>query len=410
MRTDRASLFLRQTFAALSFRDFRVLMIGNGISNVGSWMQLVAQPWIVLNLTGSAFWVGVDAFAGHLPTFLLVLFGGVVADRHSRRRIMAISQVVQLLAAAGTALLLVTGHLHVWMVIAASLISGTAQAFSFPAYQALVTTLTPTEHLSNAISLNSLQFNLTRVIGPILAGVAMSTVGAAWCFWLNALSFVPLLVALYQLRSAEALSSASRGATVSSGSSLSFGFMKGSTAALAMLALVAISTAFCGPLSGFLPVLVRKELGGDAAAFSHGVSVFGLGALVGALWAASRARALSARFALGSSLALSVLVALSARASGLALLYVLLFFAGLFMVAASAAANTVLQSSFASEFRGRIASLFLLAIRGGLALGNLTTGYASDHFGVRTALLANGGLAFLLTVAVARAGLRAETR
>src|SRR5271154_2212875 len=111
------SLFLKRTFAALSFRDFRVLMIGNGISNVGSWMQLVAQPWIVLNLSGSAFWVGVDAFAGHLPTFLLVLFGGVVADRHSRRQIMAISQVVQLLTAAVIAGLLLAGSLKVWMVI-----------------------------------------------------------------------------------------------------------------------------------------------------------------------------------------------------------------------------------------------------------------------------------------------------
>ena len=394
--------FFARTFAALRYRDFRVLMLGNGLSNIGSWMQLVAQPWLVLNLSGSPFWVGVDAFAGHLPTFLLVLFGGVVADRHNRRRIMAISQVVQLLAALLLAVLLVLGRVKVWMVILASLITGTAQAFSFPAYQALVTTLTPREHLGNAISLNSLQFNLTRVIGPMLAGLAMSTVGAAWCFGLNAFSFLPLLIALYRIRSAEALASSSR-AGGAPPSRPSLGFLRGHPTALAMLALVAISTAFCGPVSGFLPVLIRNELGGDAAQFSQGVSLFGAGALAGALWAAARRNPFSLRFAVGAMVTLSLLVAACAGAPNLPLLFGLLFTSGIFMVAGSAAANTLLQSSFSGVFRGRIASFFLLAIRGGLALGNLLTGFASERLGVRTALLADGAIALLLTLWVARA-------
>ena len=296
--------FLRRTFSALAHRDFRNLMVGNGISNIGSWMQLVAQPWLVLTLTGSSFMVGLDGFLGHLPSFIFLIPGGIIADRHNRKKIMIASQIVQMTSAALIAVLLILGKIEVWMILALSFAVGTAQAFSFPAYQAMVAGLVPREQLGNAISLNSMQFNLSRIIGPLLAGSAMATIGAAWCFGLNSLSFVALLIAIACMRhpmaSALPVDKSQPRPAVSEG----FKMILGNRKILGVLLLVAAGTFFAGPLSTFLPVLVREVFHGGAGAFSTSVAVFGCGALVGAFCAAAQSRHLGIKLAVMTSLAI----------------------------------------------------------------------------------------------------------
>jgi MFS family permease len=191
----------RRLAAALTFRDFRLLWFGALVSSIGTWMQKVAQAWLIVTLTGagSAFFLGLDAFLSEVPILLFTLIGGVVADRRDRRHLMLMSQVVQMTAAFTLALLVYTGTVRVWLILTLSFITGIAQAFGGPAYQSLIPSLIPKEHLPNAIALNSIQFNLARVIGPLVAGAALAAFGMVACFGLNGISFLFVMAAILAL-------------------------------------------------------------------------------------------------------------------------------------------------------------------------------------------------------------------
>src|SRR5215210_4019669 len=181
--------FLQRTLAAFTYRDFRVLWFGAFTSTVGTWMQKVAQSWLVFELTKSSFYLGLDDFLGQLPILLFTLVGGVIADRHDRRRLLLGSQYIQMATAFTLAALVYFGYVRIWHILGLSFVSGMAQAFGGPAYQSLIPSLVHKKDLPNAIALNSIQFNLARVFGPLLAGAAM-LVGAAACFAMNGLSFL----------------------------------------------------------------------------------------------------------------------------------------------------------------------------------------------------------------------------
>ena len=185
--------------SALASRNFRLLWMANVLSTSGTWMQKVAQNWLVLTVGGSAFYLGLDAFLGELPILLLTLVGGVIADRHDRRRLLIGSQVVQLSCAFTLAALVYWDVIRIWHVLALSCTAGIAQAFGGPAYQSLLPSLVPKADLPNAIALNSIQFNLSRILGPLMAGVALAAVGMAACFALNGLSFFVVIGALLML-------------------------------------------------------------------------------------------------------------------------------------------------------------------------------------------------------------------
>src|SRR5437879_1087629 len=191
---------LGRMLAAFTYRDFRVLWIGSCTSSVGTWMQNVAENWLVLSLTGSAFYLGLDAFLQQLPIILFMLIGGVFADRFDRKRTLIVSQYIQMTCAFTLAMLVFSGHVHVWQILCLSFITGSAQAFGGPASQALIPSLVDKKALPNAIALNSIQFNLARVIGPLLAGVTLAAFGMSLCFSLNVLSFLVVIVALMSLR------------------------------------------------------------------------------------------------------------------------------------------------------------------------------------------------------------------
>src|SRR5687767_7515483 len=189
----------RRMAAALTYRDFRVLWFGAFTSTVGTWMQKVAQSWLILELTKSPFYLGLDDFLGQLPILLLTLLGGVIADRHDRRRLLLSSQYVQMATALTLAALVYFGAVQIWHILALSFIAGLAQAFGGPAYQSLVPTLVEKKDLPNAVALNSIQFNLARVFGPLFAGATLAAFGTALCFILNGVSFLVVIVALMSL-------------------------------------------------------------------------------------------------------------------------------------------------------------------------------------------------------------------
>ncbi len=186
----------RRIFKAFQYRDFRLMWVGACMSSIGTWMQIVAQGWLIYRLSHSAFLLALDQFLGGIPIFLFSLLGGVVADRIERRKVLLVSQYVQMASAATLTVLVATGLSHVWHILCLSFVSGFAQAFGGPAYSALIPTLVDREDMPNAIALNSIQFNLAVTIGPALAGQALAKLGEKWCFGLNALSFLAPIVTL----------------------------------------------------------------------------------------------------------------------------------------------------------------------------------------------------------------------
>src|SRR5450432_4124111 len=197
-----ATSTLRRIFKAFHYRDFRLMWFGACTSSIGTWMQIVAQGWLIYRISHSAFYLSLDQFLGGIPIFLFSLIGGVVADRMERRRILLVSQYIQMASASTLTILVATGLLgtHVWHSLCLSFISGLAQAFGGPAYQALIPTLVEKEDMPNAIALNSIQFNVAVMLGPALAGQALAKLGEKWCFGLNSLSFLAPIISLSIIR------------------------------------------------------------------------------------------------------------------------------------------------------------------------------------------------------------------
>src|SRR5688572_23137865 len=246
--------------AAMTYRDFRVLWFGAFTSTIGTWMQKVAQSWLVLTIAGSAsaFFLGLDAFLGELPILLFTLIGGVVADRYDRRRLLITSQYVQMGAAFTLALLVYWDIVHIWHVLALSVVTGLAQAFGGPAYQSLLPSLVAKEHVPNAIAFNSIQFNLARVIGPLLAGAALAAFGMVACFGLNGLSFLAVIAAILSLHVRHVPPAATR--RMHEEFETGFRYVREHPALLG-LALLGFAATFLGnPVLTFLPLFAQDVL------------------------------------------------------------------------------------------------------------------------------------------------------
>src|SRR6202142_1798429 len=246
---------LGRVFKAFQYRDFRLMWIGACTSSIGTWMQIVAQSWLVYRLSHSAFLLALDQFLGGIPIFLFSLLGGVVADRVERRKILLASQYVQMTTAGLLTILVATGHVHVWHILCLSFISGFAQAFGGPAYQALIPTLVDKEDMPNAIALNSIQFNVAVMVGPALAGQALAKLGETWCFGLNALSFLAPILSLSMI-STRFLPVAT---TESIFGSLKQGikFVRRQDSMEALIVLAFCMTALSLPMRTYLPVFVK---------------------------------------------------------------------------------------------------------------------------------------------------------
>src|SRR6202451_1435939 len=246
---------IRRIFKAFQYRDFRLMWFGACTSSIGTWMQIVAQGWLVYRLSHSAFLLALDQFLGGIPIFLFSLIGGVVADRVERRKILLGSQWVQMASAGLLTILVATGHVHVWHILCLSFVSGFAQAFGGPAYQALIPTLVEREDMPNAIALNSIQFNVAVMVGPALAGQALARLGEKWCFGLNALSFLAPIVSLSIIRTRFLPTPTTESIFTSLKEGIKFVRKQGSMEALIVLA--CCITALAMPMRTYIPVFVK---------------------------------------------------------------------------------------------------------------------------------------------------------
>ena len=402
-RRPSASTF-RESLRLLLTRRFGTFWLASLLSNIGTWAQQVAQPWLLLSLGASPWLLGLDSFALGGPGLLLTLVGGVLADRADRRLLIATLQSIQMLCPLLIVGLLLHGSIQPWIIVALSLVVGVTDALSMPSFQTIVSTLVDRRQLPTGIALNTTQFNLSRILGPSLAGVLMASIGAVGAFAVSAASYLPFIaVALWILPRAavQAVAPAEGGGDGP--------LLAGARAVLAQPALrgavltVLAGSLLCSPLLTFCPVLVKTVFQADVAQFSLTVSAFGAGGLLGGLLLMAvdpaRDRRPLASWAASGFAAVVLLSALNPWAWALPLLFVA---GGLAMTMANASANAWLQSQAPAAIRGQTVSLFMLAMRGGTALGGLLTGLTVSAWGVREALALNGLLALLALAGVRR--------
>ena len=381
--------FFRRVFKAFSYHNYRLLWFGAFTSSIGTWMQQVAQSWLVFEMSKSPFLLGLDAFLGQLPIILFSLVGGVIADRMDRRRLLLASQYVQMGSAFLQVILIATGWVQVWHILALSFVVGTAQAFGGPAYQALVPMLVEKEDLPNAIALNSIQFNLARVVGPWLGGLAFEHIGPAWCFGLNGLSFLAVVSSLLALRISFIPAAASNSILASMREG--FRFIRSQGAMQGLLLIAFCMTLFAFPMLTFFPVFAKDVFHGGPMVFTLLLSASGVGSVVGALIVATigdiQRKGL---IALTSLAVLGTGIAAFALSRSLVLSTLLVFINGGLLMMGFSMITSLVQLITANEMRGRVMSVYNVAFRGGMPIGSLMTGFLLKYFSAPAVIAVNG--------------------
>jgi predicted MFS family arabinose efflux permease len=380
---------LRRVFKAFQYRDFRLMWFGACTSSIGTWMQIVAQGWLIYRLSHSAFLLALDQFLGGIPIFLFSLIGGVMADRTERRKILLGSQYVQMGSAALLTVLVATGTVHVWHILCLSFVSGLAQAFGGPAYQALIPTLVDRDDMPNAIALNSIQFNTAVTIGPALAGQALARLGEKWCFGLNAISFLAPIISLSMI-SARFVPEITRESMFSS---LKQGikFVRKQNSMEALIVLAFCMTALSMPMRTYIPVFVKDIFHRGPETYGNLLSLMGLGSICGSLIIAERGNMNNkGRFALSVLICLGAGISVFSFSRSLPLSYGMLLLVGASMMAVFATVTSLVQLIVTNEMRGRVMSVYNCAFRGGMPMGNLLSGWLVPLFTAPVVLGVNG--------------------
>ena len=394
---DRARRVASATFGSLAIRNYRLFFAGQVISVSGSWMQRVAQAWLVLHLTGSGLALGTVTALQFLPLLLVGAWGGLLADRLEKRRLLLAMQASMGLLALALGLLTLSGSVRLWMVYLLALALGAVTTVDNPARQAFVVELVGREHVTNAVSLNSAVFTSARVVGPAVAGVVINAVGTGWCFVVNALSFLAVLAALALMDGSQLHREppvARGGGQVREGLRYVW-----STAELRVpLLLMAVVGTLALNFSVVLPLLASQTFGGDAGTYGLLFSMLGIGSLGGALFTAGRPEP-SRRLLLGALLAFGVLLLAAAAAPDVWTEVAVLVAVGASSIAFQATANSTLQVNSSPELRGRVMALYSVVFLGTTPIGAPLVGWVSESFGPRMGL-ALGGLAVLAALAV----------
>jgi MFS family permease len=396
---------LRRMLAAFTYRDFRVQWFGACTSSIGTWMQLVAQNWLVLSLTRSPFFLGLDAFLQQLPIILFTLIGGVLADRRDRRRTLLTSQYIQMSTSATLALLMFFDVVEIWHILVLSFITGLAQAFGGPAYQSLIPSLVEKKDLPNAVALNSIQFNVARVLGPTFFGVTLTAFSMRGfsesqamnaCFALNALSFLVVIYALQSLHVKHIPQTTTTSMQEEMKGGISYVRRHGSLVALIVLA---ATTTFLGfAVLTFLPLIAQDVFHAGADTYSRLMAFSGAGSVVGALFVAwlGKFRRMGLT-ALLVQVGYGLFIVAFAMSHVLWLSSLLLFLTGAALMVVFSTVTSLIQLTAPNEMRGRVMSIYMLAFRGGMPLGSLVSGYLATWIGAPTVIAING----VLLVAVA---------
>ncbi len=390
--------------AAFTYRDFRVQWIGACSSAIGTWMQIVAQNWLVLSLTNSPFYLGLDAFMQQLPIILFTLIGGVFADRYDRRKTLLASQYIQMFTSGTLAVLMYLHVVQVWHIMGLSFITGFAQSFGGPAYQSLLPSLVDKKDLPNAVALNSIQFNLARVLGPLLFAATLAAfikggynepqaMNAA--FALNAMSFLIVIGTLMSLHVKHVPTTHTRRMREELQGGLHY--VRHHDSLVALIGLAAATTFLGFAVLTFLPVFAQRVFHAGAGTYSRLMAFSGAGSICGALivaWLGKFKR--MGLTALLMQATYGVLILSFAMSRTMWVSEILLFFTGASLMMVFSTVTSLVQLIAPNEMRGRVMSIYMVAFRGGMPLGSLLSGYFATVIGAPKVIAINGGLLVLV--------------
>ena len=383
-------------FRSLQYRNYRLFFSGQSISLIGTWMQRIAMPWLVYHMTGSAFLLGVVGFAGQIPTFLLSPVAGVLTDRWSRYKVLLITQIISLVQAAVLAFLCLTGLIQIWQIVVLSVLLGCINAFDVPSRHSFVIDMVEKkEDLGNAIALNSLIFNGARLIGPSIAGIMLVSTNEGICFLLNAISYVFVIISLLMMR-LHAKETNRGKAFILNQLNEGFRYTFGFAPIKHLIILLSISSLMGMSYSVLMPVFAKEILHGGSHTYGFLMGAAGFGALMGALFLASRQSVLK----LGRIIPASAIL-LGAGLLGLSfsrvfsISIILMIFIGLGMMMQAAATNTILQTITDDDKRGRVMSFYTMAIMGTAPFGSLMAGALAKIIGT-PATIFTGGFACII--------------
>ena len=397
---DAAGSRLPATFRALRHRNFRLFFAGQFVSLTGTWMQSVAQSWLVYRLTGSVVLLGAIAFASQIPVFLLTPLGGAIADRYNRHRILLVTQSVAMMLAFILAFLTLSGRVEIWHLFVIAAGFGIANAFDIPTRQAFAVDMVGKEDLINAIALNSSMFNGARIVGPAIAGILVAAVGEAWCFFGNAVSYVGVLSGLLLMRITP-LARPPAGSPLENISE-GFGYVIRTKPVLALLLLLGLVSLMGMPYSVLMPIFAEQILRGGSSTLGFLMGASGFGALAAALVLASRRHV----FGLGRWVMLAcggfgVSLILFSLSRNFWLSAALLVPVGFAMMTQMSSSNTLIQAMIPDELRGRVMSVYSMMFMGMAPLGSLLAGTLAGIIGAPETV-ALGGLVCIVAAIVFR--------
>jgi len=386
----------KTVFRSLQYRNYRLFFSGQTLSLIGTWMQRIALPWIVYQMTGSVFLLGLVGFLGQIPTFLLAPFAGVLTDRWSRYRVLIVTQVLAMIQAGILAWLSLSGLLEIWHIIVLNIALGCINAFDVPARHSFVIDMVEKkEDLGNAIALNSMMFNGSRLIGPTVAGIILASTGEGICFLINAVSYVFVIISLLYMRVAVKPRTDKEKhilKELKEGLDYTFGFapIRHLILLLGLISLMGMSYTV------LMPVFAKEILQGGSHTYGFLMGAAGSGALLGALYLASRETVLTLGRIIPAAAALfgTGLIVLS-FSSNLPLSIVLMVFIGLGAMMHAAASNTIIQTITEDDKRGRVMSFYTMAIMGTAPFGSLLAGWLAKIANTETAIFI-GGLSCLI--------------
>ena len=389
---------LPTTLRALRYRNFQLFFAGQLISLIGTWMQNVAQAWLVYRLTGSSVQLGLISFVGQVPVFLVSIPAGIVADRLSRRWVVVATQTASMLLAFALAALTLGGVVRIWHIFVLSALLGVVNAFDIPARQAFLMEMVGREDLINAIALNSAMFNASRVVGPAVAGILVAAIGEGWCFFANAVSYIAVIAGLLAMRLArrERAAGTSPWEDVREG----FRFVIHNPPIHALLILLGVISLAGTPFAVLMPIFADRILHGGAQAYGWLMGAAGVGAVIGALLLAARSHVRGlGRWVMLSGVAFSVCLTAFGFSRWLWLSLVLMVPIGFAMMIQFGASNTLIQSMSPDRLRGRVMAVYSMMFMGMAPIGALLAGWIADRIGSPLAVGAGGIICLLASAA-----------
>ncbi len=401
--TERISLAAKETFRSLRGRNFRLFFVGQALSQTGTWLQLIAQTLLVLQLTHSGVALGLVTAAQFLPVLVLGAWAGVVTDRVDKRTLMTVTQTAMMAFAVALGGLVLSGHATVNWVYFIAFLGGLANAFDNPARRVLVNELVEERDVANAVSLNATLMTGSRMVGPALAGFLIATVGIGWCFVLNGVSFVAVLVALWRMDPA-AMRIGVRAPKGEKGQlRAGLRYVWATETLRVPLLMLAVVATLAYNFQVLTPLLAVRTLGGGTTGYTVLASVMSAGSVLGSLWLARRSH-LTTRFLAIACVAFGAATTLLALAPSLALAAACGLLVGMTSIVMLSGTNAVLQLTASPEMRGRVLALFTVVFLGSTPIGGPIAGWVAEHIGVRAALgmgassaLLAGGVALLTT-------------